>query len=381
MIAGLLFSTSVCAQSGDGQAWQFAPQAVISSGYDDNVLLTTDEELGSAFYQWEVSADGKVKMENIDHHGRIYWQQRKYAQSADDDYRDWGANYESRYIPASRHRFDLNLSYLKQHERRGEDNTRYLSEPFDEVLNFSILSAEVGYVYGKPSASGNMGIDASFEKKRYHNFHTFTQRLAYQAPQLASWFLYRISAATQLRIDVSLRDINFTQQTEKLRDAKVAKVLAGLQWQGWAKTQGVIILGVESRDFEDPERDSYTGLGVDIGATWSPKSYSIVELKVKRATSESGFSDLVINSNASLRWTHSWSELMDTSITSYYQQRRESGELDNTDNTSGLKIGLSRALSSRLKASFSYAFVRRSSSLALLDYEQQIVTLSVRGKL
>lgn len=342
-LMSLYLMSSLCLADGvrlDNGA-QVTGSLLVSGGYDSNVALLSSNELDSPFWETEGQFGVGLNPGATEHSVEFMFNDRRYTDSEQDNFTDWTGSYALHFEPTSRHRADVMLSSQHLHQQRGLGYTRYLEVPLAEPLQYTQNNAMASYEYGSLSASGRLGIEVRYMDFGFSNFAEFTDRLSYSSPTIHSWFDYDVGAVTSLTFDASYQPISYEiTDPQGSRDSDVSKFLVGAKWSGLAKTTGRFKLGIEKRDFDDESRQGYTGLAVDAGIVWKPRTYSTFDVGLSRQTSESGFSDLIVNTTFQVDWQHAWSDITSTAITYQFLNLDEQGSNQRTEkrNYVGLAI-------------------------------------------
>ncbi|MGB0217410.1 MAG: hypothetical protein ACPF9E_18435, partial [Alteromonas oceani] len=118
---------------------------------------------------------------------------------------------------------------------------------------------------------------------------------------------------------------------------------------------------------------------VDIGVTWKPRTYSTVDVGLTRKTSESGFSDLIVDTTLNVSWEHAWSDVTATSTVYQFLSRDEQGNLSRTENRNYVGFAYSRQVAKWLTLNAEYNVTLNSSTEAIFDYDNQVFMLGFRG--
>ena len=349
-------------------------------GSDDNVALTNDNELSSSFFESKGQFSLLMNPGSFEHLLDISFNDRRYQDSKADNFTDWNASYLGHFEPTSRHRSDFNVSISKRHQQRGVGYTRYLEIPLSAPLEYSISEVELSHEYGSLTASGRVGVAVRYDVFSFDNFSEFTDRLNYSSPQVKSWFNYDVGAVTSLSFDISYQNTDYViADPDGSRDAVIMRALVGTIWSGLAKTTGKVKLGYEKRNFDDDARTDYGGLAVDIGITWKPRTYSALVMELTRRTSESGFSDLILDTTFNLSWEHSWSDVSATSMIYQFLNRDEQGNFKRTEKRNYVGAAYSKQIAKWLTLNAEYNITLNRSTEAIFDYDNQVFMLGIRG--
>lgn len=360
------------------------PSVYVGSGYEQNLALTNDNEINSAFWQVTPSLTALLSPGNSTHEFSALIDVAQYTQSDADNYEDFSLNYEGGWEPTTRHRANWSLSQQFGHQKRGSQQTRFLLDRFDEVLQFEQTNAEVSYEFGSKVAIGRLGIKGGVNKLEYTNFEDFTNQLNYNSQSLGGWFYYRVGKVTNLSFDVGYQSTDYPDEPDQTqsRNSEVYTVLTGLVWEGLAKTIGEFKLGVEQRKFELDAREDLTNLAIDAAITWEPKTYSIVNFSLSRKTMEGALgSDATLTTKATLDWSHSWTEYSYSRMGYEYALRDEQGNISREDDTHYVYANFNRYLNKWLLFETTVTYLVNSSTNTLFDYDNQKLSIGLRVEL
>ena len=360
------------------------PSVYVGSGYEQNLALTNDNEISSAFWQVSPSITALLAPGNSSHELSALVDVTQYTQSEADNYEDISLSYAGTWEPTSRHRANWDISQQYGHQQRGSQQTRFLLDRFDEVLQFEQTNAEVSYEFGSKVAIGRLGVKGGANRLNYTNFEDFTNQLNYNAQSVAGWFYYRVGKVTNLSFDLGYQTTDYPDEPDPFqsRNSEVYTFLTGLIWEGLAKTTGEFKLGVEQRKFELTSREDLTNLAIDAAITWEPKTYSIVNLSLGRRTMEGALgSDATLTSNATLDWSHSWTEYSYSRLGYEYSLRDEQGIISREDDTHYVYANFNRYLNSWLLFETTVTYLVNSSSNSLFDYDNQKLSIGLRVEL
>ena len=116
----------------------------------------------------------------------------------------------------------------------------------------------------------------------------FRDHTAYRATAEAA---YALSPDTALvvRGQLEQRDYDGRDQFGLDRDSEGFRVAAGVEFDLTRLVRGEVTLGYFERDFEDPQFEDASGLGVDVGVEWFPTELTTVTLTGSRDVEDSPF--------------------------------------------------------------------------------------------
>lgn len=382
VVTSLMLASSLCMAEGvvlDNGA-QVGAELLVGAGYDTNVALMNDNEISSTFWETVGMMGIELNPGSMQHALDFIFNDRRYQNTDQDDYTDWTIAYLGHWEPTSRHRTDITLSLNNLHQQRGLGYTRYLEIPLSSPLEYTQSEAGLSYEYGSLVATGRIGAEILYTAFRFNNFADYTEGLDYKGPKVHGWFDYDVGAVTSLTFDASFQDIVYDGiDTGGSRDSQVTLLLVGAKWSGLAKTAGKFKVGYEKRAFENQTRSEFTGLAIDAGVTWSPRTYSTVDLALTRRTTESGFSDLIVNTTFQVDWQHAWSDITSTSLSYQFLNLDEEGVNQRTERRNYLGLAYSRQLAKWLTVNTEYSVTINRSSQLLFDYDNQVFLIGFKG--
>lgn len=109
----------------------------------------------------------------------------------------------------------------------------------------------------------------------------------YEADRITATFFYRIAPKTRLLFEVADRSLDYTNQFTFNTSSKYRNYLVGAEWTATGKTRGVVKIGQQSQDFDNPLRDDISGLAVFADVFWKANTYTEVRLGLSQQTAES----------------------------------------------------------------------------------------------
>ncbi|MCQ8847340.1 outer membrane beta-barrel protein [Alteromonas stellipolaris] len=357
-----------------------SPSVYFGTGYEQNLALTNDNEINSAFWQFTSSVLMTLAPGKASHELTLSSDIARYTSSSADDYEDILIGYAGEWEPTSRHRTNWTLNQNFGHQKRGSQQTRFELDRFDEVLQFSSTDALASYEFGSLVARGRLGLSVGYGTLNYDNFTDFTSQFERDTYDVAAWFYYRPAQVTNISFDIMQQTISYKNDVvaEPSRDARVLTFLVGAIWEGLAKTTGEFKIGIENREYDEPGRDEQSNLAIDAEVVWTPKTYSLVTLSATQSTQEGvAGSDATLTTVVSANWGHSWSEYTITQLGYEFQKRDEQG-LARKDTQHYMFTSYQRLLNPWLSLNAQIKWLVNSSNVALYDYDNQQFTIGLK---
>lgn len=357
-------------------AFTVYPTVGLSVGYDDNVALSADEPISSAFYLVAPA----VRLETGTARSRLeieYSIERgEYVDSKTDSFTDHRLTASWLYDPTVRSDLGLRAEWERGHDRRGEGLREEFAGTLDrDVDEFDHKSLGARYEYGAAGARGLLAVFADWTERSYRNNRDFSARGDFDSVRYGAELGWRIAPRTRLLAQASRQDIDYDLAD---RDGELTALAVGLEWEGSARTEGRALVGRQEREFDTPGLEGFTGGFWEIGASWRPVERSEFGLRSRRSTDESfGVSNLLVRRETMLSWRHVWRPRFVTSV--------DLGSLDE-DFRPGprddelIRYGLSAEYQFRRWMIFGAGFqhVDRDSVLPEFDYDRSEVVISVQ---
>ena len=357
------------------------PEIYVGVGYEQNLALTKENQISSPYWQVTPSISALLSPGNATHKFNFLADITEYSQSGADNYEDFELTYEGSWEPTSRHRANWNLSQVYGHQQRGSQQTRFQFERFEEVLQFKQINTGVKYEFGSKVAKGRLGVRGGASKLEYTNFEDFTNQLNYNSQSLGGWFYYRVGNVTNLSFDVGYQSTDYYNEPDpsQSRNSEIYTLLTGMIWEGLAKTRGQLMVGLEQRKFDLFTRKDLNNLAIDAAIVWEPKTYSIVNLSISRRTTEGAAgSDATLVTEATVDWSHRWTENSYSRIGYEYKIRDEQGGYSRQDDMHYIFTKYNRSLNNWISIETMLSYLLNSSTDTFFDYDSQKLSIGLR---
>ncbi|MFT5705971.1 MAG: hypothetical protein ACI9ES_000241 [Oceanospirillaceae bacterium] len=297
----------------------FIPGLTSGLNYDDN--LTSASGSADKLDSWILTVTPAVQAQMLDGNN-VYaleagFKYAEYFNSSDDNYLDAILKAKSKLELNQSNRTELEMFYVSGHEDRGSGVFEGTSGVLqDEANTFDILSAGGYYEYGAKTTPARARVNARYFSKEYSNFESITQYRNYADTTLGATFYYDTQAATSIFID--FQNVNTAYDVVDLtgdRDSTTNTARVGVEWQATASTEGSIGIGYQRKDFDNSAREDFSGLSWDAKVTWTPLTYSSIDLTTGRASKDpNGVGDFIRATSYGIKWNHEWSQLFSSFI-------------------------------------------------------------------
>ncbi len=376
-VALLFFAATAAAQESGIQlgTWVLYPSAGASIGYDDNVALTSSDEIDSLYLLFSPA----VRLEKDTRRSRIQVEYRAeyadYLDSSEDNYLDQLLGGLWQYDPTVRSDLEVSAELSRGHDRRGEGlregSGTVLEREVDEYDNIQFGGR---YGYGANGARGRIEAFADWNETEYTNNRDFTTRGDFDQWRYGVEFQYRIGGRTVALAQVVQSDINYRSAN---RDSEERAYGLGISWQASERTRGKAVVGQLQRDFDDAVLPGFKGAFWEVSASWTPVSRSEFGLLTRRATDESfGASGFVLREETELSWRYNWRPRLLTSVDfGWMDEDFQPGPRD--DDVVSFSVSADYQFRPWLLLGAGFRKVERESSLPEFNYDRSEFLLTV----
>ena len=352
------------------------PTVGLSYGHDDNVYYGRgDDKLSSNYYVFSPGIRLETEGEKTNFLAQYNYDRTVF--NADSNY-----NFEMHHFLAglghnasSRTRFDLTAEYYDGTDRIGTANQQGLLlnlglDP-DEWHSFGVGGK---WHYGGVGAKGSIDVELGVIDREYDNNREYTATRDRETRYLGATYTHQISPKTNYLLQAKYADIDYDIAT---LDNEETRLMLGAEWNVTGKTTARALVGYLSKDFKEPAHNDFSGVAVEAGVTWSPRSYSVFDLTLARETDETnGNGSYVLRNSADLGWTHYWVDRFSTTANIGYSDEKYKGSLrDDSLNYYGLSAKYQ--FSDWLMSGLGYRHSDRSSSLEDFEYKDNSILFTL----
>ncbi|MCF6300656.1 MAG: outer membrane beta-barrel protein, partial [Proteobacteria bacterium] len=243
----------------------------------------------------------------------------------------------------------------------------------DEWISFGMSG---GFNLGGVGAKGSLGLELGFVDRQYQNNREFTAGRDREARYVGLTYSHQIRPKTKLLAHVKSTDIDYVWAN---LDSTETRLMVGAAWEITGKTEARLLVGRVEKDFDDPVHDDFSGLGWEVGMTWSPKSYSIFDLSTSRETDETnGNGSYVLRQNVDLGWTHFWRERFNTTANIGFSDENYEQNLRD-DNIDYMGISAKYQMKQWLLFGLGYTRYSRSSTVNEFEYNEGMFLFTIEA--
>ena len=367
------------AQDGAGipvGSMQFYPSVTLGVGHNDNLTEANTNEIDSTFVKlgpvFSLVGEGNKLRAEFRYEGEY----ADYQDSSADNYDDHRLLHVSDLTLSDRQRLGFELDYQQGHDSRGSTDLALPPTPNE----WETYGAKARFGYGAMSAKGRIEAEAAYVDKEYTNNRSITVTQDKDVGSLRGTFFWRLGGRTEALLEALYSDIDYTLPTS-FQDNTLTTYNAGVKWEATGKTTGQARVGYTEKDFDSNQVSDYDTLSWDVGVTWSPRTYSSVDLVTRRTVEDStGQGTSLDIARYEVAWNHDWRARFSTRVSGAYEDVDYNDDPREDDN---YEFGLRGAYEMRrwLDISASWQYNEGDSNQDANDFEQNVFLLELTATL
>ena len=384
LIAAATASTSVYAvqpqgiQLGSGVT--MLPGVEVSISNDSNIYLSDTNETSSRITKIRpnLALVGDLGATQLNAYYQL--ENGSYSEDSESNYLDQSFVLGVDTEMTSRHALGFDLRINAGHDPKGAGSTQNVDDVDSvDIDEYKELILGVDYTFGATTAFANLTGYLENYGKTYSTNKNLTSQLEHDKFKYGVLAALRVTNATRALLEVRNTTITYSDSAAEDKDGSELKLFAGASWSIAGKTTGSVKLGMADRSFDKSTNDGDSRFSWEAGVTWSPRTYSVVNLtSFQEAAETAGGGSHVATSNMAVNWSHRFSTKfgMDFDLSNRAEEYLNSN--DNRDDST-LSYGLSGIFSPNkmLDVKLGLTKVSRDSNVNTFDYDRQIVTLAV----
>ena len=355
-----------------GESPVFAsPHVLLGVGRDDNLFYSNANEKSSTFYLlgpgFTLDARDANKVLQLTYEGRF----GRYAQSEEDNFHDHTLHTQADFAFDRRNFLRVGLDYLRGHDARGATDRPLSGRPdrYRSTNPFAI------YAFGAPGARGRLEAYYNQADKRYLNNFATTAANEHKTQEYGAAFYARMMPRTYLLVEARQTELDYRQPGSPFSGDE-RRLYAGVSWEPTAATTGTIKVGNLKRRFDSPLQQDFSGPSWEAIVSWSPRSYSRLDLFTARQTHESsGLGNFILSSVSGASWTHGWSSAVSTVADLRFQKDEYQG-FNRTDDTRALGLKVAYKFRRWLTLGAEYSHITRDSNQSNFEYDKNLYLLT-----
>lgn len=352
----------------DFEGGALTPTLEISSLYDDNILATNDPKSS-----WITSIKPTLALgiqgEKASYGLSYTLDHKMYASGPVDSLNNHSLKALADFPFDVRNRLKLKASMNKT---ESIDNVFVLG-----TLNqFSQNALGGSYVYGAPTATGNIELEYNHGSLRTDNNINLDQER--DSDDISTAFVYRVTDKTRLLAELRAAQYNYVSNTTL--DSTSLAYLVGARWEASAKTAGSAKFGTEQKDYKDNTLSNASRSTWEVSVDWSPLTYSTVTLATSQKIEEGAYGASYIDTTKNgIVWSHDWDKGLDSQFGyAVIKQDYSDGRVDDiTTFNASLKYKVRRWLD----ASFNFQHSEQNSPINERNFSRNVFRLTLNASL
>lgn len=298
---------------------------------------------------------------------------------------DWGRyanldseNYQDHYVSVAgladfslRLKTEVSAEFRHGHDSRGNAESAFRQGQDPDRWNLAGLGAVLNY--GRLDAVGRVVAKSHYKARRYlNNGQDFRDR---DRAGLSAAFYYRLAPKTYLLTELAGERIDYIRSAPRNLDSSELQWLFGLRWEATAQSSGELRTGYLRKDFRDEAIDDYTGLALNLRATWRPRTYSTVEVIADRSPQETSLdgTDYYVRNLLQVSWRHAYSPVWGTDLRLVVERDDYEGERE--DDLRDISAALWWRPVRNLEAGVRWRDARRDSNIDGVDFRSRSVVI------
>jgi hypothetical protein len=347
------------------------PSLKVETRYDDNVFLSPTNRSADQVLVLTPALSLETRQANNTFALRMSTTIAQYQKNKADNYSSTNIGAFANLDLGTRLRANLSADFLEGVDPRGSNNNPLSSTPdrYRQVQGRGIFS------YGAREAKGRIDFEFGQVWRNYTNNRDVTEAEDRAAGDIGATFNWRVGPKTTLLIQGKHTKVDYALTGSTLNSVEDA-LLAGAVWEASAKTRAAFRIGMVKKDFDDAAHASSKTLSWAGEATWSPRTYSRVNLSLNRSPAETtgGVGDYIDRTNTAASWTHDWSGRFTTEASAAYLTDAYQG-VARTDNTQNYGLRATYKMRRWLSFGADYTHSNRTSDDSNFDYKRNAFML------
>lgn len=367
-----------------------APRGIVAEvgvkvEYDDNIYTAKDDKVDSWITTERIRLQANSNPESYRLNLAYIGEFAQYSETPKDDYHDHRFSALGSVNLGEVARLSLSGVFMLGHQERGTGLSSGQS-PSDEFFlpnpdKFESTRITSTLFIGRDEAPGRIRMRLSFRDLDFTNNRERTRFFSRDRLTFDAAYFQRIMTRTSLTLDGRLTDIAYEENRPQgvERDSLESRVRAGITWRATAKTTGSFRIGYLKKNFDVAELDDFSGATWELAVRYSPREYSHIDVYTSRGPDEptDGITEYVDRRTYGLKWTQQWSQSWQTAISAEYRDDDFEGS-PRTEETVNLGFQLQYKMSHSLTWTLEAALNDRASPLDRFEYNAHRVSLGVQ---
>ncbi len=364
-----------------GSGVTLLPGVEVSISDNSNIYLQENDETSSSITAIRPNVALKADMGVTQLNAYYELTSASYDADSDDNYLDQLLTLGGDVEMTSRQAIGLDFSLKKGHDPRGSGSLE--GQTTVDPSEYTDTTFGGDYTYGADSAFANVTVYGSLYNKEYSNNPTATDDLNYDKTTVGAELGLKVSSATRVLFEVRSAGLAYdTDQAKDDKDGSIMTLLAGASWDIAGKTTGDFKIGTTSRDFDHADVDSDSRFAWEIGVTWTPRTYSILNITTSESANETtGPGNYNANQYTAVTWDHTFSPLWalkaNLSLNKDNFVVLDNIGSDRQDKTTTMGVTGIYSPNKILDVKAGLEKASRTSNSTGLDYEKQVLSVGI----
>ena len=306
-----------------------------------------------------------------------------YQESKADDYQDYWYGTDLRWRFNHRNELAFLSRFEAEHEDRGTELTEGGARIVPQPVEFDTQRHQLRYQLGSQQSIGRLVLSGTYYEKQYTNFRAVTRFRDYEENQAMSAFFWNVAGRTGIQFEVTARDINYLTDPQPVAglpdtlDAFATEFLTGLNWNVTGKSNASVLLGYRQRDFDDDDREDFSGPSWRVNTRWSPKEYMAFTFLTAREDRETnGLGSFIDVKTTQAGWEMDWNDRFSSQLTLLVDKDDYQGTEDGRVDTNRVaRFDFEYHMRYWLDFGISLVNERNSSDIDRFNYERNLFLL------
>jgi hypothetical protein len=300
--------------------------------YDDNIASSKTFKTDSWILGVTPGIQGQLLDGNSEYTFLTGIDYGQFLSSSDDDFLDFTLNGNADVELNQSNKFNLNAAYDAGHEERGSGVFEGNGDAQNEPATFDNYNVGGFYEYGAQTTPARVQVNANYFDKAFTNFEAATVFRNYADTKYGAVFYYDSGASVSWVFDTSIVNTEYdVVDPSGDRNSTTTNYRVGVDWEATAATSGYIRIGNQEKDFDNGNREDFSGLSWDASITWSPLTYSALTFNTGNSAKDpNGAGDYIESTTYGVSWDHGWSDFLSTNL-GFNQTDDDYNGVDRTD--------------------------------------------------
>lgn len=285
--------------------FNFRPSMTNALKYTDNVYATNINKMHDVIFTVHPEIDIRSDFVRHDLYAAAFFEKGKYNDIGGEDYEDWGGSIGGRLDITGQTNIPLDISYTRQHVRRGSPDERASLEPsMYNLLESTAALIHEGHTLAMKMIAGfkryvfddTIGLTGTIDNgDRDRNQYSLYTSLGMNSEAILAPFVY--TNLVSLNYDRSRDDNGFN------RDAFEYEAGAGTIINFSDVTRASLSVGRVHRNTDDPQFSDISATSYNVNLMWEPSTLASFLLEGNRTIQESTNNGVAASIDSALRLT------------------------------------------------------------------------------